>query len=469
MLGPNRFLSPFRSHPLIPSRHSPIVTSVWLPPPNSFSSHFQSKRYLLSSPIDSNLESTLFTLNPYSNQHSFSSSTTPPSLIFLSDGKSTSTKEAFDIAVSYLKGKNIPEPESSARYLLSFVGGVGYRYSDFEKFLSDGNILSDEQCLQFENLIKRREQREPVQYLIGNWDFYGLTLQCKPPILIPRPETEELVEMVINSVRSSSSSTVTSTYPASSSKSRTQTRTQPITRFLDIGCGTGAIGIAILSQLQNAECVAIDINPSAVNLAKKNAATHSLMDPNEMNFDDLPSSSYKFSSSTSRYRCLPLSFSDFVCMASQLDPPMIHAFDVIVSNPPYIPSSEMESLDPEVRNNEDHGALDGGIDGLKIIREIISKAPLLLSPNGRREVWLEVSNSHIPSIIEDLVRECAKGTGKDQKEIEKDDSSQYQADYPMRGLQDTNEENVHTNVIMGVKVSVIKDLSGKYRFVHLIF
>jgi len=370
--------------------------------------------------------------------------------------------EAFESAVAYLKSKNIPEPDLSARYLLSSVVGIGYRYSDFEKYIRKGHMMTNAQLLDYESLIKRREAREPIQYLIGDWDFYGLTLHCESPVLIPRPETEELVEMVLSSVSSlttsSSSSTSASTF-VDTAKNSSQ---KPSIRFLDVGSGTGAIGIALLSRLKYAECVAIDINPTAVNLSNKNAAAHSLTDPidtSESTVANLTSSSSlsQILSSTFRYKCLPTSFSEFVSLASQFTPPMTQTFDVIVSNPPYISSNEMLTLDPEVKDHEDPRALDGGTDGLNVIREIVANAHLLLRPDGPREVWLEVSSSHTSLIIENLVRDCVAV----ENIVQRDDQS--------TSTQLIDNKSKSTTDVNGVRVSVIKDLSGKNRFVHLRF
>ena len=118
--------------------------------------------------------------------------------------------------------------------------------------------MTASQLLRLDEFISRRLKREPVQYIIGNWDFCGHTFICEPPVLIPRPETEELVEMIIQ--RDS----------LSQLRSSSQTRSQ--VHILDIGTGTGAIAISLLAALPFAKCTAIDINEACISLAQKNAA-----------------------------------------------------------------------------------------------------------------------------------------------------------------------------------------------------
>eukprot|EP01041_Mallomonas_annulata_P004035 gene4035-8033_t len=257
---------------------------------------------------------------------------------------------AYNKAYKSLVNANISEPEDSARLLVSDAAEIGYRRSSFYK--NQDNVLSLVQMDIVDKHVNRRLQQVPVQYIIGNWDFYGFTLKCNPPVLIPRPETEELVERILSS-------------------KILQNIESP--RILDIGAGSGAIGIALLTQLPRAQCTALDISATATSLANDNAVL-------------------VLKENTHRYKCIHQSFhSYYMEMASSKNMPK---YDLIVSNPPYIPTNEMETLDLEVRLYEDKLALDGGIDGLDIVREIIELSPNLLRSDGPREVWMEVSSSH---------------------------------------------------------------------------
>lgn len=162
-----------------------------------------------------------------------------------------------------------------------------------------------------------------MQYIIGNWDFYGQTFICEPPVLIPRPETEELVEMILNR----------------NSLTQLKLRTRQSVRILDIGTGTGAIAISLLAALPFTKCTAIDINESCISLAKRNA--------------DLILGKEQ---ADQRFEAIATSYNDFVNTRNNLG-----RFDLIVSNPPYIPKQDMIDLQEEVKNFEDHQALDGGM------------------------------------------------------------------------------------------------------------
>ena len=128
-------------------------------------------------------------------------------------------------AVDFLQDREVPEADISARYLLSKVTDVGYSPADFSDSLD--KQLTDSQAKQFISFIERRAHREPVQYIIGDWDFYGLTFLCQAPVLIPRPETEELVDLVLESLEAGSS----------------EHRKQYPWRILDIGAGTGRCSV----------------------------------------------------------------------------------------------------------------------------------------------------------------------------------------------------------------------------------
>jgi release factor glutamine methyltransferase len=266
-------------------------------------------------------------------------------------------KAAHRWAVEYLTAQQVPDAESSARFLISDVAKTGNRLSDFQRAVdaTPSLSLSEQQQQQLSRYCAQRAERMPVQYIIGNWDFFGLELECRPPVLIPRPETEELVERILSS----------------------WTLATP-RRILDVGAGTGAIGLALLSQMKNSSCVAIDLSADAVGLARRNAQAV------------LPAHS------SSQYSCLHTSFADYCASGGGRG-----QFDVVVSNPPYIPQDEMLELEPEVAQYEDRRALYGGSDGLDVVRELLQDAGALLKAPGC-EMWLEVARRH-PDMIEQLL------------------------------------------------------------------
>ncbi len=187
-----------------------------------------------------------------------------------------------------------------------------------------------EQRAEFERLVAEREKRIPLAYLRGTQDFYGLTFRVSPAVLIPRPETELLVEFALS---------VLSIHDA------------PI--IADVGTGSGCIPIALLANCPAARGVAFDISPNALAIASENARANGV---------------------AARLRFVQ---GDLLTGAG-------YGFDVVISNPPYISSNEIATLQPEVRDYEPRLALDGGGDGLTAFRRIITDAKRVLKPNG----WL---------------------------------------------------------------------------------
>lgn len=179
-----------------------------------------------------------------------------------------------------------------------------------------------------EPLIRRRLAAEPIAYILGRWEFFSIDLAVEPPLLVPRPETEHLVEAAIEHI---------GRRPA---------------RVLDLCTGTGCVAIAIARNAPVSGIVATDIHPVALRVAASNAAEYGI--PLEVRPGDL-----------------------YAALADGAGP-----FDVIVSNPPYVAEATWDTLAPDIRNFEDRGALLSGPDGLDCIRRIVRDAPLWLSPGG---------------------------------------------------------------------------------------
>lgn len=182
------------------------------------------------------------------------------------------------------------------------------------------------------SMIERRLQGEPLAYISGSWEFYGLPMTVTPDVLIPRMDTEILVDAAIDAIKGFGMKG----------------------RVLDLCCGSGCIACAIAHELPAARVVAADISPSALEVCRKNIKDNKLTS-----------------------RIIPMNAD-----ATTWPPMSIGSFDVIVSNPPYIPSFELIELDCSVRNYEPMTALDGGEDGLDFYRAIIKYWTITMRPNG---------------------------------------------------------------------------------------
>lgn len=193
---------------------------------------------------------------------------------------------------------------------------------------SEYELTTPEQNL-FLDFVARRARREPLQYITGRQEFYGLDFEVTPAVLIPRPETELIVETAIEILRGEGTA-----------------------KICEVGTGSGCIVVSILKELNQASAIALDISESALEIARRNARRHKVFDRIDFKISDV-----------------------FSVLENEI-------FDVIVSNPPYISLNEMKDLDPEVKNYEPTNALTDEASGLSIIEKIISEAPLFLKPRG---------------------------------------------------------------------------------------
>ena len=236
---------------------------------------------------------------------------------------------ALTVAEARLWGERelAPEQRRDVAYLLRAAMGRDVAY-----VLAHGEeVLTDEVAPRFRAMIARRQAGEPVQYIIGTQEFWGLELQVTPAVLIPRPETEHVVEAVLARVSRDAD-----------------------LRIADVGTGSGAIAIALAKELPRARMVATDISAAALRVAKKNAEQHRVGNRIEFVECDL----------------LPVQLQNY--------------FDVIASNPPYVAEADRETLAREVRDFEPAQALFAGADGLEVYRRLIPVAKAALKPGG----WL---------------------------------------------------------------------------------
>ncbi|XP_015603428.1 hemK methyltransferase family member 1 [Cephus cinctus] len=251
----------------------------------------------------------------------------------------------------------ISEPVESIEHIVAHVMGT-------KKILDLVNMrereLTKEEVEKLEMLCQCRLSRMPVQYIIGEWDFRDITLNLIPPVFIPRPETEILVDIVLKQLSSTQ---------------------QEKCRILEIGCGSGAISLALAHSSDKVQSVAIDVNKHACNLTRSNCKNLGLDDRLTIINAALEKDGIiKILDDTEN----KIEFNR-------------EEFDFIVSNPPYVPTSKLSELAPEIKIYEDLRALDGGSDGLDVIKPLLRYAAKALKTDG--SLFIEVDTSHPEYIV----------------------------------------------------------------------
>jgi len=241
-----------------------------------------------------------------------------------------SLRIAIQLGVEHLTGIS-PQPRRDAELLLLHAINQDRTYL----LTHPEATLTPEQYSHYRVSLERRANHEPIQYIVGEQEFYGLKFTVTPDVLIPRPETEHLVEALLERVPH-----------------------DQLIKIADIGTGSGAIAVAVTHALPQAQVTALDTSPAALKIAKQNAEANKV---------------------SSRIRFLE---------SNLLEAMQTEQFDAIVSNPPYIADSEV--LEPQVSNYEPVSALYAGPTGLEIYQRLIPQAHKALKPNG----WLLLEIGH---------------------------------------------------------------------------
>jgi release factor glutamine methyltransferase len=229
--------------------------------------------------------------------------------------------KVLDWTKEFLVSRGVENARLEAEWLLCAATGldrVGL-YLNFEKPLNDDELAA------YRVMVARRSRREPLQHILGTQEFCGLEFEVTPDVLIPRHDTETLVNEALARMPGAQS-------------------------VLDIGTGSGCIALALACKLPGASVTAVDISEAALAVARRNAERNGVV-------------------------------IEFL-QGSLFEPVAGRTFDLIVSNPPYIPSRDIETLQPEVRDFDPRGALDGGADGLDFYRALIPDAAALLNSGG---------------------------------------------------------------------------------------
>jgi len=230
--------------------------------------------------------------------------------------------EVLQATTAYFKKHNVENPRLNAEHLLAHVLGR----KRIELYLEFERVLTESELAPLRNLVKRRSEGEPLQHLLGTTEFCGLTFLCDKRAMVPRPETEELVEFLKSEIK------------------------KPKSAILDVGTGTGIIALSLAAEFPDAEIFAVDVSDDALALAHENAARLNL---------------------TTRVRFLK----------SNLLENVEECFDVIVANLPYISIQDRQSLSREVLHDPEV-ALFASAQGDELVRELIAQAPLRLRPAG---------------------------------------------------------------------------------------
>ncbi len=247
---------------------------------------------------------------------------------------SWTVKAALEWTSGYLERKADEHPRRSAEWLLCAATGL----SRVELYMNYDRPLSADELATLHAGVERRGRGEPLQYVTGEMPFRHIVLRCAPGVLIPRPETEVLVDCVLEYLDA---------LPAA------EDAAGPL--VLDVGTGTGCIALSLAGERPGVHVHATDISPDAVALAQRNCDALGLSDR------------------VTLYEC---------DLASDVPDAEEAVFDVLVSNPPYIPSDLVEQLPAEVGGFEPRLALDGGADGLDVFRRLVACAAQALKPGG---------------------------------------------------------------------------------------
>lgn len=247
-------------------------------------------------------------------------------------------REAMEAGETVLQSANIENAKNDAWLLLAMVCKINRTYY----YVHMDEELTMEQVNEYENVLKKRTERVPLQYITGEQEFMGLPFKVSPMVLIPRQDTETLVEEALKVIR-------------------------PGMKVLDMCTGSGCILISILKNVTDVEGLGVDISKQVLNVAKENAKLNGVAAAFER--------------------------SDLFEMVTD-------TYDVIVSNPPYIPTDDISGLMPEVAQFEPYQALDGKEDGLFFYRKIVKECRNYLKEDGR--IFFEIGNDQGAAVSEML-------------------------------------------------------------------
>lgn len=254
-------------------------------------------------------------------------------------------EEALIFGIQRLSNSEVKDAKLSCEILLSEVVDI----SRIELYSHFDQVLTEEQIRLFLDFIERRAKSEPIQYIIGYAFFRGLKIKLLPGVLVPRPETELLVEFALSSLNNDEF------------------------KFLDLCSGSGCISAAILNERKKSSCVTVDISDVCCKCASENLENLGISNRAEIIKSDI-----------------------------LLDDNFSKDFDLVISNPPYVPTAVLENLNSEILNYEDRRALDGGIEGLDFVPQIAKISKNCLNKGGLLALELhEASTEKASEMLEE--------------------------------------------------------------------
>lgn len=262
-------------------------------------------------------------------------------------------RDALDWTVGYLEDKGIDQPRLSAEWLLSAATNL----SRVELYTQFARPLDPVERATFREGVKRRAAGQPLQYVTGEMPFRHIVLRVRPGVFIPRPETEVLVDVALDHLK------------------RNPTDAPVI---LDLCTGSGAVALSLAHEVPAARVIATEISPDAAAVARENAIRLGLQDRVEIFEGDL------------------------FDPVRGTHPELLGGVDLVLSNPPYIPSDDVPDLPIDVVGYEPHLALDGGPDGLDVARRIAAEAPDWLVSGGL--LAMELDEGRVESAVKELAR-----------------------------------------------------------------
>ncbi len=295
----------------------------------------------------------------------------------MSQAENWTVRALLEWTASFFKKKGMETPRLDAEVLLAFV----LKTTRIDLYVRYDETPDDEQRARYRNLVKRRSLGEPVAYLVGKKEFFALDFEVDARVLIPRPETEELVSLVLESIKKQTkafsaefestsgneSDVVEDSEVVGTAQRKLKTALSGKWNLCDVGTGSGCIAVSLAKNLRESQIVALDVSDEALEVARRNASNNGVEKQIEFYKSDL-----------------------FDAVKGTL-------FHLIVSNPPYVAENEYAELEPTVRQYEPRLALLGGASGAELPSRLVAQAPDFLASGGK--IFIELSPTTVNLVV----------------------------------------------------------------------